>query len=241
VVAHSLGLRGSRTLAAAVEIEAVVPKDVLDRFRQHPVLIFGEIGIGYLWIFPKADHLSVGVGALRPRRGELQSVLERVMQRFGVPIQGQPRHGHPLPIFRGRERIATRRALLVGDAAGLVDPFTGEGIRFAIKSGRLAAKAILSGRLGNYAAGVQREIAWNHGLGSALTGIFYGMPRASFELALRNPALSRGLLDMIDDRIGYGMLVWRLIRSFPGYMFGRAAGRQVATESLAGLTGSSTV
>ncbi len=231
-VARALGLRGRRVLAGAIEVEAQVPHAVLERFRQRPVLIFGELGIGYLWIFPKAGHLSVGVGALRPRRGELQSVLERVMQRFGVAVEGQPRRGHPLPIYRGRERVATQRALLAGDAAGLVDPFTGEGIRFAIKSGRLAAQAILAGRVDRYTPAIQREVGWNHTLGAALTGIFYGMPRLSYELALCNPALSHGLMEMIGDRIGYAGLVARIIGSFPGYMLRRAMGQHVAAQSL---------
>ncbi len=234
-VARALGLRGRRILAGAIEVEAQVPHALFERFRQRPVLIFGELGIGYLWIFPKAEHLSVGVGALRPRHGELQTVLERVMQRFGIAVDGQPRRGHPLPIYGGRERIATQRALLAGDAAGLVDPFTGEGIRFAIKSGRLAAQAILSGQVERYTAAIQQEVGWNHTLGAALTGIFYGMPRASYELALRNPALSHGLMEMIGDRIGYAALVARIIGSFPGYMLRRAAGKQVAAESLPGM------
>ncbi len=218
IVARALNLRPRRVLAAAVEIEASVSAELMARFRGRPLLIFGDIGIGYLWIFPKADHLSVGIGALHPRPGELQHVLERVMQRFGVPILGQPRRGHPLPIFTRPERISTARTMLVGDAAGLVDPFTGEGIRFAVKSGRLAAEAILKQQTQRYTASVKQEIGRNHAAGAALTSLFYRLPRLSFELALRNPALSHALMEMVADRIGYGNLVFRILRSFPRYM-----------------------
>lgn len=221
IVARSLGLRLRRQLAAAIEIEVSVPAGTLARFRHRPVLIFGEIGIGYLWIFPKADHLSVGIGALHPRPRELQSVLESVMDRFGISIRDQAWRGHPLPIFSRPERIATARTLLVGDAAGLVDPFTGEGIRFGIKSGRLAAEAILRQQVARYTASVQQAIGRNHASGALLTRLFYRLPGVSFQLALRNPALSHALMDMISDRIGYGSLLWRVAQSFPHYLLAR--------------------
>jgi geranylgeranyl reductase family protein len=220
IIARALGLRKRRVLAGAIEIEARVPPDVMQRFAGTPMLIFGEVGVGYLWIFPKADHLSVGIGGLNPRPGELQAVLERVMKRFGISLIGQPRHGHPLPIYHRGGRLGTQRVLLAGDAAGLVDPFTGEGIRFAIRSGQLAAQAILSGVPERYTSLVEREIGRNLRLGAALTAPFYGMPRPSFELALRNPQLSQSLVRMVNGQIGYGRLILRIMASFPGFMVG---------------------
>ncbi len=201
IVARSLNLRRGKTLAGAIEIEATVPEKILTRFAARPMLIFGELRLGYLWVFPKLDHVSVGIGGLNPKPGELQSVLERVMNRLEISIHGQPRTGHPLPIYSRREPISTARTLLVGDAAGLVDPFTGEGIRFAIKSGRLAAGAILAGHPEGYAASVNQRIGRNHRLGTLLTEIFYSMPGLSFKLSLRNPSVSELLAKMIDDRI----------------------------------------
>ncbi len=217
-VARALGLRKRRVLAGAIEIEALVPPSVLQKFACAPVLIFGELELGYLWIFPKGDHLSVGIGALDPKRGELQAALERVMGHYGIPIAGQPRHGHPLPIYRHGGRLNTQCTLLVGDAAGLVDPFTGEGIRFAIQSGRMAAESILGRHTERYTSMIRREIGANHLIGTALTPIFYGMPRASFMMALRNPQLSRALVSMIGGRIGYARLILQVIASFPRFV-----------------------
>lgn len=221
IVARSLHLRRKKVMAGAIEIEALVPDKILARFANRPVLIFGEIGLGYLWVFPKCKHVSVGIGALKPEPGELQATLERILHRLGISVRGQPWNGHPLPIYSGREPLNTARSLLVGDAAGLVDPFTGEGIRFAIKSGRLAAEAILAGNPESYTSLVEKHIGRNHRMGSLLTSLFYRRPRLSFELALRNPALSHGLVQMLDDRFGYGRLILEIVGTFPMFMLKR--------------------
>src|SRR5258706_12533118 len=133
LVARVLNLRRKKIMAGAIEIEASVPDETLRRFANNPVLIFGEIRVGYLWIFPKADHLSIGIGGLNPKPGELQAVLEHVMKRFGISLQAQPRTGHPLPIYRQREPLGTARCLLAGDAAGTFGPFFRGGIPFTSK------------------------------------------------------------------------------------------------------------
>lgn len=215
--ARSLGLRSQRLLAAGIEVEANVSSAVQERFANNPVLIFGDLPVGYLWIFPKADHLSVGIGALHPRPGELQSVLRRVMLRYGISVESG-RHGHPLPIYARREQVHTARTFLVGDAAGFVDPFTGEGIRFAIKSGRLAAEAILAGSPEQYPARLRRTIQRNHEHALLWTNLFYRAPRFYYEVGLRNPVLSHALMQMLNDRIGYGRLFLQIIGTFPLFL-----------------------
>jgi geranylgeranyl reductase family protein len=219
LIARALGLRRKKIMAGAIEIEAKVPDETLLRFAENPIFIFGEIGTGYIWIFPKPDHLSIGIGGLKLRPGELQSALERVMQRFGIPVQMQESHGHPVPIYGEGGPLGTRRCLLVGDAAGLVDPFTGEGIRFAIKSGRLAAQAILSGHPESYTRWINRSIGSNLRMGNVMRKVFYGSKNTWFELALRNPAVSWALVDMFADRIGYGRLLLTIATTFPKALF----------------------
>jgi len=125
VVARDLELRRGRVMGAAIEAEVPASQEIMERFGSEMVLILGEVKYGYLWIFPKADHLSVGIGALHPKPGELQETLARVMARYGIRIDRTMLHGHPLPLYTHREPISTARALLVGDAAGLMDPLTG--------------------------------------------------------------------------------------------------------------------
>lgn len=219
IIARQLGLRQKKVMAGAIEIEAKVSEETLARFAGNPTFVFGEIGTGYIWIFPKADHLSIGIGGLKPRPGELQTVLERVMQRFGIPVQRQASHGHPVPIYGQEEQLGTHRCLLVGDAAGLVDPFTGEGIRFAIKSGRLAAQAILDGKPERYSVQVNQSIGNTLRMGNGMRKMFYGLQGTWFELALRNPAVSWALVDMFGDRSSYERILLTIATTFPRAMF----------------------
>lgn len=77
VVARALGLRRGKTTAAAIEAEVPVAPDVRQRFGEALWFIFGDIHNGYAWVFPKSDHLSVGIAALHPKHGELQAGLAR--------------------------------------------------------------------------------------------------------------------------------------------------------------------
>ena len=228
VVAHSLGLRRGKTLAAAIEAEVAVPGEVMHQFADAPMFIFGEARLGYLWIFPKAAHFSVGIAALHPKPGELQATLKRVMARYGILLEGVHLRGHPIPIFTRREPIATARTLLVGDAAGLVDPFSGEGIRFAIKSGRLAAEAILSGQVRRYPKNAFHEIGSNHILAAGLALLFYNYPRPCFALGVRNPFATQAFVDLLGDKIRYPEVILRLFGSLPVFL---------AAQGIAALAG----
>ena len=136
------------------------------------------------------------------------------MARHGISLEGVPLHGHPIPVYTRPETIATRRIFLVGDAAGLVDPFSGEGIRLAVKSSRLAANAILSGRPWQYPPQVFFQISLSHLFGWIVCWIFYNIQEISFALVVPNPAVTRALMDMLADRENYlGALLRTLVTS----------------------------
>jgi geranylgeranyl reductase family protein len=223
IVANKLGLRQKRQMAAAVEAEIPVEPEVMKRFAASSIFIFGEVRKGYLWIFPKAGHLSVGIGMLRRERADLKKTLERVMARYGISLEGAKLRGHPVPIYQRHETISTKRALLVGDAAGLVDPFTGEGIRMAVKSAQLAAEAIVAGDPAQYQRAVHREIDRSHLFGRVLASAFFYFPRASFALIVRNPFVTQAMVDLISDRADYPQVILRLILSLPAYLAAGAA------------------
>ncbi|HET7009451.1 MAG TPA: NAD(P)/FAD-dependent oxidoreductase [Anaerolineales bacterium] len=218
VVARAMGLRRGKLTAGAIEVEAPVEPEAMKVFEDALWFVFGELPLGYLWMFPKADHLSVGIGALHPRPGQLQATLKRVMARYGVSLEGMPLHGHPIPIYSRRERLATRRVALVGDAAGLADPVTGEGIRLAIKSGRLAAEVIQTDRLDRYNSLVFHHIGRSHALGLVLAWLFYTFPDFWFRVGAANPLVSHVFAEMLSDRADYAATALTVFGSTPGYM-----------------------
>jgi geranylgeranyl reductase family protein len=219
VVARAVGLRRQRQLVAALEVEATPPPDVMERFGHEAVFIFGEAPRGYLWIFPKPDHLSVGIAVMHPGPGVLQETLVRVMARYGIAVdlKADTLHGHPIPLYQRREPIATARVLLAGDAAGLVDPFSGEGIRYAIKSGRIAAGAILRNRVARYTDEIDRQIGRQHAAAIRVANLFYQLEDICLWLGAPNPFTTAAIVDMLADRASDVDVLRRAIQTLPVY------------------------
>ncbi len=136
-VARSLGLGGPITHGVAYEGNAPFE----ERYRGLAVIELGTIPGGYGWIFPKGDHLNVGVGGWEGEGPKLRDHLAELCRRRGIDASAlESVRGHRLPLRRPGFVTARGRALLVGDAAGLVDPLTGDGMYEAFVSARLAIR-----------------------------------------------------------------------------------------------------
>lgn len=114
---------------------------------------FNVIGSGYGWLFPKDDHASIGLFTGNPdivlKKRDLVTYARRKLGRMDI----ENLSGHPMGMGGWRYRPHCRRILLAGDAAGLVDPLLGEGLYNAIRSGQLAARAIILSESKNKTAG----------------------------------------------------------------------------------------
>jgi len=111
---------------------------------------------GYLWSFPRADHLSVGICAKMGQSSsqQLRRHLEEFVAAERIPMDGAQFYSHVLPspqakTLRGR-KIAGRNWAMAGDAAACVDPITGEGLFYAMRSGELLAQALIEGQAQAY-------------------------------------------------------------------------------------------
>jgi geranylgeranyl reductase family protein len=243
-VARCLGLRCRRRLGGALEAEVPLSgKHTLrEEYGSRAVFTMGVVPWGYAWIFPKGDHLSVGIGQVRPERTDLRAALQREMGDLGVRLNGAQVHGHPLPCYRAapwplwsgparittgsqpQERLASRRCLLVGDAAGLVDPLIGEGVRYAITSARLAAEAIARDTLSGYEMAIWRELGHNLATAGLMAHTYYRIPRVSYQLGLRNPATMRHMLDVLIERASYKGIGRKLIAAMLRWPLARGKG-----------------
>ncbi len=154
VVARAAGLDPG--IVRGVALEGNISWDALDRKRYAgtAVVELGQPDGGYGWVFPKGDHANLGVGGWEGEGPRLRNHLARLAQAHGVSVDGLTDvRGHRLPMRRlGVAVPAKDRVLLVGDAAGLVDPLSGDGIYEAFTSARLAATAILTDDVAGYPA-----------------------------------------------------------------------------------------
>lgn len=221
VVARCLGLRRTRRLGGALEAEVpLAGRDILrQEYGSRALFCLGVLPWGYAWVFPKADCLSVGVAHFRPGRADLRAVLHAEMARLGIPLVGVEIHGHPLPYYQAPEKLSTRRCLLVGDAAGLEDPFMGEGIRYAMASARLAAQLIVRDDLAGYEAAIWQEIGRSLAAAGRVASLFYRLPRLSYRLGVRNPATIRHFVAVLTEKTSYVGLGRRLFVATIRWLF----------------------
>ena len=146
VVGRSLDL--AQEIEHGVALEGNASYD--PAYRGTMLLEFGVVPGGYGWLFPKAEHVNVGVGGWAREGPRLRDHLRRLCDAYGLdPARVTGLRGHRLPTRRPEAVLARGRAAVIGDAAGLVDPFSGDGIYEALLSARLAADAaldVLAGR-----------------------------------------------------------------------------------------------
>jgi geranylgeranyl reductase family protein len=155
VTARSLGLGGGYVYG--VGLEGNLAHGVVDpkRWQGVAAIELGTVPGGYGWILPKGDHVNVGVGGWDTEGPMVRTHLRELCERRGFDysrIEGL--RGYRLPARRPGTGLARGRALLVGDAGGLVDPLWGDGMYAAFVSSRLAAEAALN-LLAGRAAGLE--------------------------------------------------------------------------------------
>jgi geranylgeranyl reductase family protein len=184
--ARALDLGGE--IEHGVALEANVPHD--SRFAHAMVLELAVVRGGYGWIFPKRDHVNIGVGGDESEAPRLREHLRRLCEMHGIDSNtATDTRGYRLPMRRPGGRLARGTTAVIGDAAGLLDPFSGDGIYEAFLSAQLvsdAALAVLGGRaegLEPYAEAVERRITPLTTAGWGAKRAFDRWPRTTFALA----------------------------------------------------------
>lgn len=169
----------------------------------------GHTPNGYGWIFPKREIVSIGAAAFRGNRSIKNSYRNYLSSIFSEKPQPLQETGHPIPIFSNRRvRLASERILLAGDAGHLVDPFFGEGIYYAMRSGELAGefskRFIQEGASpSEYQRGIENEFYPEFRGAMRLAWLVYRFPELFFNLTLKHPGIIPLYADVLSGKRPY--------------------------------------
>jgi geranylgeranyl reductase family protein len=234
VVARNAGLKPFTDPPVALEANFPYDSDdAPDDWREMLALELGSMPGGYGWSFPKADHFNVGCGGWHSEGGKLRTHLSALRKHY--KLQTTPMlniRGHHLPTRDEGAPIVRGRALLVGDAAGLVDPMSGEGIFSAFVSGHLAAARLLrfldgmDADLFPYEAAVEREIMSDIRAAKILRDAFHYTPGLSYYMLRRSERFRTMLCQLITGEHTYSRFMRQLGPLAHVLRFWAARGRQ---------------
>jgi geranylgeranyl diphosphate/geranylgeranyl-bacteriochlorophyllide a reductase len=191
---------------------------------------------GYIWVFPRCGHLSVGICGKGEPAAALRKRLEAYMNERGIAWKGASFYSHLLPSLETAawksNRVAGEGWMAVGDAAGLVDPITGEGLYYAIRSADLASKVLLSASeepetwVSAYRRLLKHDFTADLELGSRLAKrvflgryLFGSVPSRMVQFTRRSPRFSAIMQDLFSGKQPYLGLKKRLLRNLNGSLY----------------------
>lgn len=192
---------------------------------------------GYIWIFPRTDHISAGIAGKmgETSTAELRRVLEHWLEQNGFRLDGACFYSHILPSFSAHAfetlEVCGEGWAMIGDSAGLVDPITGEGLYYALRSAELCAEALLARQPEDYRALLQEEVLAELKLAARVSKRFYSgqiFGDSVLEKLVSLTAQSKSFRALMSDLFagiqGYRDLRARMYKILPSVM----------TEALAG-------
>ncbi|WP_353258387.1 NAD(P)/FAD-dependent oxidoreductase [Prochlorothrix hollandica] len=195
-MAKALGLHHRRPRTSlTLELPITLPPDQ----ARYSHFEFGLIKNGYVWYFPKADRLTFNAATMVGGAAkDLQSPLFEYVRHFGFDPALGTLHPSQFSLWDGHHPLQGRQGLLVGDAAGLADPFSTEGVRPAMLSGLRAAETLdraLNGEpdrsptaLAAYTAALRED--WNNDMvwASRIAGLFYRVTNFGYQIGVKRPS-----------------------------------------------------
>ncbi len=195
----------ANALGFCLEATVRMPDDLPQPERTRATFHLGCLADGYAWSFPRNHEFAVGVGSARSKAPDLQGRLRDLPRIIPGLKQGATGRvwGGMLPDFRQPRGVyAQENAYLVGDAAGLVDPLTGEGIFYAIRSAQLAARAITGAGTSEYQELLARELLPELRISLKLARRFRRTPAWMRGLLMSLPGFRSRMQDFVDILCG---------------------------------------
>ena len=218
IVARSLSLSPWRGDGKGIGLESEIPfESVIDFPKDHLHIIhldFGRMPNGYGWVFPKKEGLSIGIGGMPGEGKKINPRQHFVSFIRGLKYLNEEKIGrvigHPLPPFYDEsQRVSQGRILLVGDAAHLMDPLMGEGIYYALRSGILAAEAIVQAKEEGispsdlYQHAVQIHIFENLKWALRFSRFIFRFTKLAYQALMRYPELGDLYIQVLEGSESY--------------------------------------
>lgn len=209
IISGLLGLEPQQKVAAA---SLEVPGTVSDRRKNMAFFDFGSLKNGFMWCFPKTDGYSFSGAFVRDKKGkpqEIEKQLTKYAKQFDLDLTNSKYIEHSLNLWDGNRPLHSDRAIVVGEAAGIVDPLIGEGIRPAIFTGVKAAAAINSAIAGDanalaqYTEVVQQEWGANLAKAQLLASLFFKAPKIVYKLGVKRSAAGQLMGKILCGELSY--------------------------------------
>ena len=186
---------------------------------------------GYIWVFPRPDHVSAGIAAKmgETSTADLRRRLEQWLSENDFSLDNANFYSHILPAFRAQTldqmEVCGDGWTMIGDSAGLVDPITGEGLFYALRSAELCAEALLAEQPTQYRERLEEEILPELKLAARISQRFYTgqiFGESVLERMISLTQQSESIRDLMSDLFagiqGYRDLRSRLLRIIPSLM-----------------------
>lgn len=217
VVARKLGIRRNIEYIPGIEVELVVPEEELTKRKSRIQIDLGCVPRGYAWVFPKRNRLSIGVACLASKARDLNHYYQKFLNSLGISNYTIARaSSHLIPTCGGRAIVFQDKALLLGDAAGLADPLTGEGIHNSIQSAQLAAPVIenslAQGKidLRDYQRAIEEKIMPEMRIARTLSRILVHFPHLGFRMLESDDSVWRSWCYLLRGEINYAAIKEKL-------------------------------
>lgn len=184
---------------------------------------FGLVKQGCLWNFPKSQGYSIGAASFLGKTAvDYQPALARYSQTFGANLSQAQTYRHALKLWDGQHPLHAERAVLVGEAAAIVDPLSSEGIRPGMISGVKAAAAIhaaLDGEtdaLAAYTAEMQTSWGADMQWAKRISGLFFRVPGLGYRVGIKRPTATRRLGQILAGEVQYADIANRVMKRLSG-------------------------
>ena len=236
IVARSLSLRPRKNGGYGIAVESETPFNSSVPFPKEELqfvhLDFGRVPNGYGWVFPKREWLSIGIGGMfrESQKMNPRHYFKSFVKGLSYLPEGKTGKviGHPLPSFYDEnQKVSQGRFLLVGDAAHLMDPLQGEGIYYAVRSGMLAAEAILEwkkeGTLPSdyYQKAVRSDICENLKWALTLSHIVFRFTKLAYRTLKRYPELGEIYIQVLEGNETYQGFVTKVKERMKDFLKGK--------------------